>query len=407
MIAPPPTPLFDDLSRKAVDFFWDHSHPVTGLTKDRATNASGPDDHTVASSASVGFALVANAVAVHRGWRPRAEARARTVRALRFAVDKYPHEHGFLFHFVDWSTGERMWKSEASTIDTTILLAGMRASARFWKDREIDALVARFTKRMDWEWMRTDGGRKPNEPRVTMGWSPENGFIPARWGDTFDECKMLYVLAYGATDMPATGWAGMNRKRETYAGIEFLTGGPLFLSQMSESFQDYRGLRDREGWSYEVAARNHARAQRAYTAANPGGYKSYSADHFGLSACDGPTAYNAYGAPGWTTDDGTITPTSAVATVIWDRKAALRFIEGMRRDHPGAWGRYGFPNGFNATKSWQSPDVIGIDLGMMMCAIENERDGFVWGLSNSDPLTRRGYQRIGFRKGSGDGLKQD
>lgn len=406
MIVPPLPPAFDDLSRRAAAFFREHTHPVTGLTKDRAVNKPGGDAYTVASCASVGFALVADAVSAERGWTPKADAKARTVRALRYLNDQYPHEKGWLFHFVDWETGKRMWNSEASSIDTVICLAGMRVARQYWKDREITGLVDRFGKRMDWEWMRTQGGTKPTEGLVSMGYIPEKGHIDGRWGDTYDECKMLYVLGYGLSEMPTHGWAKIKREPLTYAGIEFLTGGPLFLHQMSESFYDFRGKRDRLGYSYEVATRNAALAQQAYTAANPGKFKAYSADFFGLSACDGPDGYSAFGAPGWINDNGTITPTSAVATLNVTPDAALRFTEVMKRDHPKAFGHYGYPNGYNPTRDWIDPDVIGIDLGMMLCAIENRRDGFVWRLTNGDHAIKRGFARIGLRKASGPELRR-
>ena len=106
----------------------------------------------------------------------------------------------------------------------------------------------------------------------------------------------------------------------------------------------------------------------------------------------------AFGAPGWIEDNGTITPTSAVAAVQWLPREATSFAEAMRRDHPEAWGRYGFPNGYSPTDDWSGPDVIGIDLGMMLLAVENHRTGLPMRLSASVPAIRRGMERTGLRK---------
>ncbi|MCA1997795.1 MAG: hypothetical protein LDL56_11280, partial [Armatimonadetes bacterium] len=161
-LAPKVDPILEDLQHRAYLFFKNESNPDTGLTKDRASN-SKPDDFHVASIASTGFALVAYAIGVERGWMERVDAKRRTLVTLRSINDLVEGEHGWLYHFVDWRTGKREWKSEASTIDTAILLAGVLASRQYWRDPEIDRLADRFAKRIDWQWALTDGGAKPDE----------------------------------------------------------------------------------------------------------------------------------------------------------------------------------------------------------------------------------------------------
>jgi hypothetical protein len=46
---------------------------------------------------------------------------------------------------------------------------------------------------------------------------------------------------------------------------------------------------------------------------------------------------------------------------------------------------------------WTGPDVIGIDLGMMLLNVENARTGLVHKLTNADPVVKRGFARIGFK----------
>ena len=397
--------LLDDLQHRAVRFFWEQSDPKTGFTKDRAQNdPAKPAPNNVASSASVGFTLVALPIGVERKWLKRPEALQRTRLTLRNVLTKWPHERGWLYHFVDATTGAREWKSEASTIDTSILLAGMLAAERYWKDPQVSRDVQAFAKRIDWKWALADGGAMPEAKRFTMGYKPEDGFIKARWGDSYEESKMLFVQAYGLSDVRTDGWNDIRRTQLEYAGIPYLTGGPLFMHQMSESFYSFSGMRDRLGYDYWIASRNAARVNRAYCIANPKGMKAYGRDFWGLSACDYPGGYQAFGAPQGP-DDGTITPTSAVAAMPFLPKEALNFAEAMRRDHPEAWGRYGFPNGYNPTANWVGPDVIGIDLGMMLLGVENYRTGLPNRLSASHPAIRLGMRRAGLRRvpGTDDG----
>src|SRR3954469_9961423 len=66
----------DDLERRAVLYFEDHTDPVTGLTRDRAP-ADGGASHAPASVAASGFALSAWCIADQRGFMSHAEARSR------------------------------------------------------------------------------------------------------------------------------------------------------------------------------------------------------------------------------------------------------------------------------------------------------------------------------------------
>ena len=53
-----------------------------------------------------------------------------------------PHERGFFYHFVDGRTGERAWKCELSSIDSSILLCGVLTCGQHFDDPEIRRLQA-------------------------------------------------------------------------------------------------------------------------------------------------------------------------------------------------------------------------------------------------------------------------
>jgi hypothetical protein len=393
--------LLDELQHRAVNFFWNESNPKTGFTKDRAANFEKSDKFDVASCASTGFALAAYPIGVQRKWLDREKARARTLTTLQNLLTVHEGHKGWFYHFTNWETGKRVWNSELSSIDSSILLGGVIAAERYWKDKEISAATKTLLDRIDWKWMMTDGGAKPDEGIFSMGWRPDEGFIKARWNG-YSEEKMLYLQAYGLDPtLPNHGYDQTSRQDSEYKGIQFINGGPLFIHQMSESFYSFSNMRDRRGYNYWVATRNAGMANWQYCIDNPNGFKGYGPTFWGLSASDGPDGYQGSGAPGWTEDHGTITPTSAVAMIPYTAKPALAFAEAMVRDYPKSWGRYGFSNGVNPSRNWTGPDVIGIDLGMMLCAIENYRTGMIWKLSSSSPAIKRGYERMGFRKAPG------
>ncbi|MFQ3586824.1 MAG: glucoamylase family protein [Fimbriimonadaceae bacterium] len=390
------TPELDDLSRRAVMFFWRESHPETGFTKDRAANFRLSDEFTVSSCASTGFALASHPIGVERGWLPRRPALERARLTLRNLLDRHSHERGWFQHWVHWATGEREWKGEFSTIDTAILLSGVIVARQYWRDPEVTRLADAILDRVDWEWMLTQGGQKPDQVLMTHGWYPETGFIQNLWAN-YSEELMLYILMYGFSDVSNAGWDKIARNVFTYNGIEFITGGPLFIHHMSHVFYDFSNRRDRLGFNYWVATRNATLANRAYAIDNPKGFKGYGPNFWGLSASDGPDGYSAFGAPAWINDNGTINPSSTIASLMWTPEESKQFLAHMLAEYRHTYGRYGFANGVNPTRNWHTPDVIGIELGMMLLSIENARDGLIHRLTMSHPAVQRGFDRAGLR----------
>jgi hypothetical protein len=72
------------------------------------------------------------------------------------------------------------------------------------------------------------------------------------------------------------------------------------------------------------------------------------------------------------------------------------------KDGGALWGKYGFTNAFNIDRDWHSPDVIGIDLGMALLALENYRSGLIWKLMSGFYGTTQALAAAGFRETRGD-----
>jgi hypothetical protein len=388
--------LLNDLSYRAFTFFWNESNTKTGLSKDRAANLSNSDTYTVASIASTGYSLAAYGIGVKRGWITQAQAVKRSIQTLYFLTYYGAKDHGWFYHFIDWNTGQRVWSSEVSSIDTAILISGMLVDSAALNDPSVTAYVNNILNKIDWNWMLTDGGTKPASLSFCMGWTPEGGFLPYRW-DTYDEELQLYLEAYAFyPKMPAGSWAAINRTPYNYQGLAFYTGGPLFMHQMSQGFYPFASMRDSLGNDYWVDGRNMWLADRQYCATNPNHFTGYSTTIMGLTACDTPTGYSALGEPyGPGGDDGTLAPTSAAAGVMFAPTEAIAATNAFRSTYPADYGRYGFSNGINPTKSWIDPDVIGIDLGMMMMSIEDTRDGFPNKMTYSNAMIQKAYQKVG------------
>src|SRR5271165_532509 len=62
--------FLEDLSRRSFQFFWEHSDPETGLTRDRAKADGSPYPETrrdIGSIAATGFGLAGLCIAAERG----------------------------------------------------------------------------------------------------------------------------------------------------------------------------------------------------------------------------------------------------------------------------------------------------------------------------------------------------
>lgn len=395
-------PLLDVVQHKAFAFFWNETHADTGLTKDRAHNLErvGPDTYTIASIASVGYALAALPVGAQRGWVGRKEAEARAQQTLRFVHDKLPQHRGFFFHFVDWRTGAREWKSELSSVDSGLLALGALAAGRYFGG-QVARLADAVYARMDWRWMQAGDGKTPALKTLSHGWKPESGFLTNRW-DRYNEASFLYLLAMGSPTLAVgpDAWDAWEVSQTTVEGFPVFGGpAPLFFAQMTPGYFDLRGLRDRQNRDWWTNFANAHRANHAYCARNAGKFKTYSNNLWGITACDQPPPVG-YGAQANRdgANDGTLAPTAALAGILVTPDlslAALRTLWERHRDR--IWGRYGFSNAFNVDKNWFDKDVIGIDLGMMLLAIENHRSGLVWRLMRGHPAVQKGLAAAGMR----------
>jgi hypothetical protein len=186
-------------------------------------------------------------------------------------------------------------------------------------------------------------------------------------------------------------------------GYQFVRFPPLFGHQYSHCWVDFREIADpymrTRGFDYFENSRRATLAQRNYCIANPLGAIGYSDSLWGLTAGDGPFGYEARGAPPAQNDDGTITPTAAISSIVFTPEESMGFIRHMW-DHyrTSVWGPYGWKDGFNpSVGNWVATDVIGIDQGPILMMIENHLNGRPWQRMMSHPAIQLGLQRADFQ----------
>lgn len=392
-VSPDDDALLEDLEHKIFQFFWEQANPDTGLVRDRC-NVRASNQTTLSSIAAVGFGLTALCIGVKRGYVNHFEARTRTLNTLRFLWKKLPNHRGFYYHWANIETGERLWDSEVSSIDTAILLCGILTCRQFFQHSEISELALLIFNRVEWEWLAED-------TRVlSHGWTPEGGFLPYRW-DNYSEMMMMYLLGLGSAShpLPPEAWDAWKRQIFEYDGIQYIGSfAPLFVHQYSQAWFDFRDKRDAYADYFKnsiVATEVHRRFCMDLASQFP----DYSEDLWGITASDSKKGYVIWGGPPATGPiDGTVVPCAPAGSLPFLPQESMRVLRTIRDKYGQAWSQYGFVDAFNPLTNWYDTDVVGIDTGITILMVENLRSGFVWETFMKNPEAMRGMDRAGFKK---------
>ena len=396
-ISPQDNQLLDDLEHSNFLFFWEQTNPQTGLTKDRS-NVRANDTSLGASIASTGFGLTAICIGEKRGFISHAEARQRVLKALSFLWHKLPTHRGFFFHFANINTGERMWNSEVSSVDTALLLCGILTCRQHFEDEDIDELAHAIFDRVEWNWLAED------TRLLSHGWTPESGFISSRW-DLYSELMMVYLLGMGSSSHPldSGAWLAWKRTIFEYDGLCYIGSfAPLFVHQYSQAWFDFRQKHDHfaDYFQNSVIATD---VHRRFCVDLNVQFSDYSNALWGITASDSIHGYVAWGGPpAMGPIDGTIVPAAAGGSLPFLPSATMRVLRTIHDHYPNAWCRYGFVDAFNPVTGWYDTDVIGIDTGITMLMAENARSGFVWETFMQNPEAQRGMAKAGFKPDSTD-----
>jgi hypothetical protein len=385
--------FLNELEIANFNYFWEQASPKTGMVKDRC-HVGTNDEGIVASIAATGFGLTALCIGEQRGLVSSSDALERVFVALRFLWRKLPNHRGFFYHFANINSGERVWDSEVSSVDTAILLCGILTCREHFRHPEVVELADLIFGRVDWTWLSEDTSLLPH------GWTPEIGFLPSRW-DYYSELMMMYLLGLGSSSHPLKDetWTAWKRLVFEYDGLRYIGSfAPLFVHQYSQAWFDFRGRRDKfaDYFQNSVIATD---VHRRFCLELGKQYPDYSDDLWGITASDSNHGYVIWGGPPATGPiDGTVVPSAAGGSLPFQPQATLRVLKTIRNRYGAAWSKYGFVNAFNPLTNWYDTDVIGIDTGITMLMAENLRTGFVWNTFMQTPEAQRGMRRAGLNK---------
>lgn len=392
------------LQSQALQYFLDNQTP-TGLVLDRQRNHGSLRTRGLCSLAATGMGCIALALASEEPYRllPPQEAVLRIHSALQTALQTLPHHNGILPHFVDSHTSRVCGDDYFSTVETAWMAAGALWAAAFLHDRRLETLAQELAQRIDWYyWTAPD---ESNSSLLRHGLLQDGRFIPSSWDRLNGETVFMYVLAAGANQnqaLPVEAWSHLRSFYGTAAGLHFNNSDlGLFVFQYG---LDLLNLSD---WlapnGVDLVAESGVAAEANYLVCRElaDTFTTYR-DYWGLSAGDGPGSppaeltYRCYAPSG--PIDGTAHITATLASIAYRPNLVWENVD--RAAHENRWpilGRYGFSN-VNADRNWFGPDMVGIDAGAAVLALDNYLNANrVRNIFHRIPCVQRGLMRSGFQ----------
>ncbi|MCF2516303.1 glucoamylase family protein [Dyadobacter sp. CY351] len=401
------TALLELVQKQTFRYFWEFGHPVSGMSRERSNIAFDYGDEVV-TTGGTGFGIMAMIVAAERGWQPRDSVSARLLKMMKFLA-KADHYHGIFPHWLNGATGKIVpfgrKDDGGDLVESSFLFQGMLAARQYF-DRDND-VERDLRNRIQWIWNEAewDWYTRGNPNQLYWHWSPNNGWAMNFELRGYNETLITYVMAASSPRYPITAqvynkcWAQSDhfKNGKEYYGVKlplgFDYGGPLFFAHYSFLGLDPRKLKDQyaDYWEQNV---NHSLINYKHCVANPGKFRGYGENSWGLTASD---TYNGYNAHSPTNDFGTITPTAALSSFPYTPEQSMKALHHFYDDlGDKIWSEYGFTDAFNESQNWYAKSHLAIDQGPIIVMIENYRTGLLWKLFMKDPDVQNGLKKLGF-----------
>ncbi len=410
--------ILDSIAKHTFNYFYEFAHPVSGMGRERShsskhgrrSNAYDVDE--TVTTGGTGFGIMAFPVAIERGWIGREAAANHLLKLTNWLRNDAERFHGMFSHWYEGSTGKAFAFSEkdngGDVVESAFMFQGLLTVRQYFDgpgaiESKIRENITALWEEADWDFYRN------GNPWILWHWSPEFAFAMDMPVMGFDETQIVYILAVCSPthsvdpEIYHSGWAIDFNKRYNKKGnyVQRLKirnrkdlGGPLFFIHYSylgmppyfrDSYVTQSGYED-----YYAHHRDMAMAQVEYCLE-----AGYPDSCWGLTSSDNPWGYSGH-APG-KRDNGTITPTASVSSIVYTPEESMQAIRYMLNNHMDSlYGPYGFYDSFNLEEDYFAPSYLAIDQGPIPVMIENHRTGLLWRLFMQDPDVRKGLAKLGF-----------
>lgn len=407
--------LLDTVQYYTFQYFWKGAEENSGMAPERIhMDGIYPDqDAHIVTTGGTGMGLIGILGAIERGWISREAGVARFEKMLSFleTADRF---HGIWPHWLDGKTGKVKPFSPkddgADLVESAFLMQGLLAVREYFKtgneaEKQISLRIQTLWEEMEWDWHTQNG-----QNVLYWHWSPNYGWDMNFALEGYNETLITYVLAAASpthTIDPAAyhqGWARSGGIKASNAGAFGFPlqlrhngaeemGGPLFWAHYSYLSLNPHDLRDQYAYYWQENV-NHTLINRAWCIANPGNFKGYGLDLWGLTASYSTDFYHAH-RPG--DDTGVISPTAAVSSIVYTPNESLEVIRNLYENYgERVFGPYGFYDAMSPQYDFFPQRYLAIDQGPMVSMIENYRSGLGWKLFMNAPEIQEGLKKLDF-----------
>jgi len=401
--------LLDMVQRYTTRYFSDFGEPRTGMARERSNDSNGD----IVTTGGTGFGIMALVAAANRGYVTR-EAASQQIGKIVHFLETTERFHGAWAHWYNSETGKPFSFSKyddgGDLVETAFLTQGLLTARAYYKNgnAEEKTLSDRITKlweTIEWNWY-TQG-----KDSLFWHWSKNYGWKMNHAIRGYDETMITYVLAASSPTYPITDSVYQKCYKhspyyyngKSYYGIKLSLGmeygGPLFFTHYSYLGLDPRGLKD-DYTNYFERNKAHAMIHLAYAIDNPKKHPGLGADCWGFTSSDDALLGYTSHHPGTDDENGTVSPTAALASIVYTPEASMRALRHFYFDEgKDLFGKYGFYDAFNPGLDASKRVVksyLAIDQGPIADMIENYRSGLLWKLFMSNPEIAVGLQKLGF-----------
>ncbi|MCL6259065.1 beta-glucosidase [Aquiflexum sp. TKW24L] len=370
------------------------------------------NDPHIVTTGGTGFGIFGLISGIERGWISKEQGFGRFNKMVTF-LEKADRYNGIWAHWLDGQTGKTKAFSKkddgADLVESAFLIQGLIAVREYYKNGNVEEkkLATRINRL--WEEMQWNFHTKGGENTLYWHWSPNFGWEMNFPLEGYNECLITYVLAAASPTYSISptayqdGWARSGGIKNPVEAFGFplqlkhntaeSMGGPLFWAHYSYIGLDPRGLND-DYADYWLENQNHTLINRAWCIENPGNFKGYGEDLWGLTASYSINGYNAHH-PG--NDTGVISPTAALSSIPYTYEESMKVLKNLYFNYGDkVFGRYGFYDAMSPEHNFFPQRYLAIDQGPIVGMIENYRTGLGWNLFMQAPEISSGLEKLGF-----------
>ncbi len=401
--------LLNMVQRYTTRYFYDFADPVTGMARERSNDVNG----NIVTTGGTGFGIMALVAGVERHYFSREQA-LETISKIVTFLEKAERFHGAWAHWYDAETGKVFSFSKfddgGDLVETAFLTQGLLTARQYFiagneNEKSLANRITSLWGTIEWSWY-TQG-----TDSLYWHWSKNYGFKMNHRIKGFDETLITYILAASSPTFPIERSVYQNcytnssyyYNGKSYYGIKLDLGmeygGPLFFTHYSFLGLNPNGLTDKNT-NYFERNRAHVLIHRAYAIDNPKKHAGYGANCWGFTSSDDPIVGYTSHHPGTDDDNGTVSPTAAVSSIVYTPSESMDVIRHFYFDKgKHLFGKYGFSDAYNpglVAGQQVVRSYLAIDQGPMAVMIENYRSGLLWKLFMSNPEIKNGLKVLEF-----------